>query len=135
MNELHAAVYAKLTSAAGLTALLASATSVYHQQAPDGATYPFVVWSIQAGGDENIISHRMKNLILFVRAYALTSAKDAGAIDAQIDAALHGQALAVTGWRHVWMAREQDLELVEGLPNGKNAYMAGGNYRVRLQTT
>jgi hypothetical protein len=132
MNALDSALYTKLQATAGLTSLLAGTTSIYHMQAPEGAVLPYAVFSLQGGGDQNDTANRMKNVVVFVRAYSGASAAQAGSIDAQIDTALHLQSLSVTGWTSVWLAREQDLELTENVPNGAPVYMSGGLYRVRL---
>lgn len=134
MNALNAAIYTRLTGigSSALTSLLASATSVYYQQAPDDAAFDYVVFSLQGGGDENLTPNRTKNLVLFVRGYSQTGAAKAGQIDAAADALLHGAALTVTGWTNFWIAREDELALVEIDQAGKKTYMSGGLYRCRL---
>ena len=129
MNATDTAIYSRLQGGTALTSLLSGTTAVYHLMAPEGATLPYVVWSIQGGGDTNLTRHRVKNIIYFVRAYSGVSQAQAGSIDAQIDAALHLTPLSVSGWTDLWLAREQDLELVEVQPTGRNVYMAGGLYR------
>ncbi len=134
MNALDSALYSRLQGTA-ITNLLSGTTSIYHLQAPDNTTKPFIVWNIQGGGDENDSAHRTKNLVVFIRAYSGVSAAQAGSIDTQIDTALHLAPLTVTGWGNFWLARETDLELPEVTPSGVTAYMAGGTYRVRLEKT
>ncbi len=132
MNSLDAAIYSRLTGTA-ITSLLAGTSSVYHLQAPENSSYPYIVFSIQGGGDMNSNPHRVKNLVLFVRAYSNTSAKNAGSIDAQIDTALHMVPFTgISGYTGTWLAREQDLETVENPPTGAQIFMAGGLYRSRL---
>lgn len=133
MNVLNTAIYAKLASTSAITSLLAEGTaSIYHLQAKNNASLPYIVYSTQGGGDENDTANRTKNLVKFVRAYSGVSALQAGSIDAQIDAALHLVPLTVSGWTDFWLAREEDLETVETEPNGIKKYMQGGFYRVRL---
>jgi hypothetical protein len=133
MNELDSAIYARLSSATALTSLLSGTTAIYHLQAPEQSIYPYAVWSLQGGGDINETPHRTKNLVLFIRAYSAVSAKQAGSIDAQIDIAIHLIPFtSVSGWANTWMAREDDLELVENPPTGKQVFMQGGLYRNRL---
>lgn len=137
MNVLDIAIMSRLSSATALTSLLANlangtSPAICHLQAPEGQALPYVVYSVQGGGDLNDNPHRTKSLVVFFRAYA-TSAKAAGSIDAQIDTALHLVPFtSVTGWTNSWLAREQDLELVENPPNGAPVYMQGGLYRERL---
>ena len=132
MNSLNAAIYSRLTGTA-ITSLLAGTTSVYHLQAPENAAYPYVVFNIQGGGDENDNPHRVKNLVLFVRSYSNISAANAGSIDVQIDTALHNVPFTgISGYTATWLARERDLETVENPPTGGQIFMQGGLYRSRL---
>ena len=134
MNELNAAIYSRLGTTTALTNLLsAGSASIFNIQAPQGAAYPYVVFSLQAGGDLNDNPHRTQSLLLFVRCYSTASAKNAGSIDAQLDTALHLNPFTnVTGWTNTWLAREQNLELVENPPTGTQVFMQGGLYRSRL---
>jgi hypothetical protein len=129
MKFLNTALYSRLSAATALTNLLSGTAAIYSLQAPEGATLPYVTYSVQGGGDENMTPHRTKNLMVFVRAYSNTNAR-AGSIDAQIDAALHLVPFTgVTGWTSVWLARETDLETVENPPTGGQVFMNGGMYR------
>lgn len=137
MNELASAIYSRLSTTSGLTALLANISggttpAIYDREAAEGQALPYVVYSLAGGGDENSNPHRTKNVLVFVRAYA-AKAKTAGDIDAQIDAALHLVPFTgVTGWSNTWLARETDLETVENPPTGGQVFMQGGMYRTRL---
>lgn len=133
MNALDAALYSRLSGTSGITSLLASATSIYAVQAPEGAAYPYIVFNIQGGGDENSNPHRTKNIVLFIRVYSNVSKKTAGDVDAAIDTALHLSPLSgVTGYTNTWFARETNLETVENPATGKQIFMVGGLYRSRL---
>lgn len=135
MNELSTAIYSKLQGTSAIRSLLAGTTAIYHMQAPEGQAYPYIVFNVQGGGDENQSQHRTKNLVVFVRAYSAVSPAQAGSIDAQVDTALHLVPLTVTGWSNFWLARETDIELVENEPNARPIYTVGGMYRVRLEDT
>ena len=135
MKFLNTAIYNRLNGATAVTSLLAGTTSVYALQAPEGATMPYIVWNVQGGGDVNDTSNRLKNLVLFIRAYATTNAR-AGSIDAAIDTALHFVPFTgVTGWTNIWLARETDLEIVENPPTGSQVFMNGGLYRAYFDAT
>jgi len=134
LNELNKGIYDTLKAGTALTALLAGTTSIYNIQPPDNATRPYVIFNLQGGGDENMTPSRMKNLLYFIRGYSDTSAAAAGSIDTQIDPLLHGQTIKVSGWTNFWLARESDLQNVETLPNGQHIWMAGGFYRIRLDS-
>ena len=132
MNALDAAIYTRLQGTA-ITSLLSGTTALYHIQAPENATLPYVVWNIQGGGDENLTQNRTKNLVMFIRAYSENSAAQAGSIDDQVDAALtNSNVLTPSGWTNIWLAREKDLETVQLEPSGNQFFMAGGLYRVWL---
>jgi hypothetical protein len=134
MNVLDTALYSRLQTTSAVTSLLAGTTSIFHLQAPETASFPYIVFNIQGGGDVNDTSIRLKNLVLNIRAYATGSngAAQAGSIDAQIDTALHLSPLTVSGWTDIWMARETDIELVENQPNGIQVFTSGGLYRCML---
>ena len=135
MKFLNTAIYSRLGTTTALTNLLSGTAAIYAQQAPESAVYPYVVYSVQGGGDENITANRTKNLLVFIRAYASGNAQ-AGSIDAQIDTALHLIPFtSVSGWTNMWLAREQDLELVENTPTGSQVFMNGALYRIRFDST
>ena len=134
MNVLDTALYSRLQTTSAITSLLAGTTAIYHLQAPEGQAYPYVVFNTQGGGDVNDTANRLKNLMVFVRAYSTGSdgAAQGGSIDAQVDTALHLSPLTVSGWTNIWLARETDIELVETTPAGKQVYATGGMYRVMI---
>lgn len=139
MSELNAAIMSRLGTITALTSGLAylkdagTAPAIINGQAPEGQAYPYVVFSLQAGGDLNDNPHRTKSIVLFIRSYSTVSAKQAGSIDAVIDTALHLAPFSnVTGWTNTWLARETDLETVENPPTGTKVFMQGGMYRNRI---
>lgn len=132
VNALNTTIYSKLTGGTALTALLAGTTSIYYQQAPDNATMPYVVFSHQAGGPENINPSDIRQQLVYVRSYATNQAL-AGSIDAQCSTLLHKQNWNVSGYTNFWAAREEDLfPPPQQLPNNEFVYSAGGLYRVRF---
>lgn len=133
MNAIDAAIYSALNTAGTVTSLLSSTTAIYSVQADDNAVLPYVVFSLQGGGDENLDQHRTKNTVYFVRAYSDITKYAAAAIDDAIDSVLHLQTLTVTGWANFWLAREEDYENVENLPSGKKIWTQGGQYRLRIE--
>jgi len=136
MKFLNTTLYSRLNGATALTALLSGTAAIYAQQAPESAVYPYVVYSVQGGGDTNDTQNRLKNLVVFVRAYSKASNAQAGSIDAQIDTALHLVPFTgVTGYTNIWLAREGDLETVENPPTGGQVWMNGGLYRILMDAT
>jgi hypothetical protein len=135
MKMLNASIYNRLHGATALTSLLAggtAGTSIFSLRAVQGAAYPYIVYNVQGGGDENLTQNRTKNLVVFVRAYSASSNAEAGSVDAQLDIALHMVPFTdVSGWANIWLARETDLETVEDTPGGQ-VFMNGAFYRVIL---
>lgn len=132
MNALDTALYGALSGSTALTTLLASSTSIYHELAPRGAAFPYVIFQLQGGGHENICPMTLRNLVITIKAVSDQSAKAAGAIDAQIEALLHNGTLSVSGWTQLWLMREGDVEFAEVAPDGGYIWHAGGLYRIRL---
>ena len=129
ITPMYSSLYSTLKAGTALTALVGTA-AIYNKQAPDGATLPYVVFSVQASTPDNDHSMNAENMIVYVRGYASTDLA-AQNISTQIDNLLHGKNLAITGYSTYWCAREQDLELVDNGPNGEKIFMAGGFYRIR----
>jgi hypothetical protein len=130
MNAINAGIYTTLTGGTALTALLATGTSVYKDNAGT-ATYPYVVFNLQGGGETNSTPQREMNVIYFIRAYSKTSTANAGNIATQIDNLLHGKTLSISGRSNFWTAREAEFENTEILSNGEPVFMAGAFYRIR----
>lgn len=124
------ALYSKLSGGTALTTALGG-TAIYADQAPDNASLPYVIFSHQAGGPDNIIQRDLYNDVWFVRAYASTRGS-ANVLDGHISDLLHEGSLSVSGWSCFWLVREESFSLIDNLPNGEKAYMAGGSYRIRL---
>lgn len=130
-NLLHAAMYARMNAATALTGLLSGTTAIYLTQAPDDAALDYVVFSIQAGPNDNDTAHRVKSPLYFIRGYSATGPAKAGSIDTQIDTLFHLKPLTVSGWSNFWIAREDDLHNVEIDAANQKTWMAGGFYRIR----
>ena len=132
MNAVSACIYTTLTQGTALTSLLAGTASVYKDKAPDDASYPYVVYNLHGGGEENQTPQRSKNVVYFIRAYSKTSTANAGNIDTQVDSLLHGKTLTVTGWNNWYTVREGEIENTEVLSNGDRVYSAGALYRIKI---
>jgi len=132
MSAIDVAVFNKLSGAGGLTALVSS--RIYARQAPQGAALPYVLFSHQGGGQANMEPVDRLELVYWIRAYAATQSA-AGAIDDQISAALHRQALTATGWAHLGCQRESDQRLEERDAAGALIWITGALYRIRAQST
>lgn len=134
-NLLNTAIYTRLSAGTALTSLLSGGTavpSVFYQVAPDGFTQPYVTWSFPSEIDENLIPHRMKNIVLRVQGYC-TSPALAGTIDAQIDTLLNEAELSLgTPWTNIWLRRENGYQMVSPTEAGIRYYTSGADYRVEI---
>ena len=135
MNEINTTIYGTLNGATALTSLLAGTTSIYHLQAPDNATLPYVIFNLQAGGNENLTPKERLNELHYIRGYSDNSAAEAGTIAAQVNNLLHKKTLSVEGWANFWCQREQRIELIENQPSGDKVWSEGAFYRIRLEQT
>ena len=131
LDKTSASLYTTLQSGTALTALLAGTTSVYDMQAPDNATLPYVTFSHQGGGPDNIAPVNLENNLWYVRAYSSTSSKSATEIFEQADLLINRKAISITGYNTFWCNRETNIKLVENLPNGQKVWSCGGIYRIR----
>ena len=136
-NALNTAIYSKLSGTAlgTLTAGGTTAPSVFFEQAPDNQALPYVIWLYPSELDQNLISHRMKDIVL--RAYAVAGAPaQAGTLDGAIDTLLHGATLTFAGtppaWTSIWLRRENGYQLVTTSEAGVRYYTSGADYRVEL---
>lgn len=132
LNVTNAGISSKLSSNSTLTTLLGG-TFIYYQHAPDNQPLPYVVYSLQAGGPDNINPSDLRNQVYFVRGYAAN--RDlSGSIDAQCSASLHRATVTVSGYTNFWTVRETDFAMPILEPNGNRTYMAGAYYRIRLDS-
>lgn len=122
-NAIAAGIYTAIGTALGY--------SVYRSQAPDNATFPYIIFSHYAGGPLNQTPSDLRDEVYFIRAYGWSQAQ-VGTIDAAISAALHCGSLTVSGYTCMSLWREQDLELVDNQPSGQPIYMAGALYRISI---
>ena len=131
-TDLWSAIYTKLSGMSAITSQLAASTAIYHAAAKDNATFPYIVFSIQAGGPENINPSDMLDVLYNIRAISDVDMETAGLIDAAISAALHSGTISVTGYTNFWIRRETDIAFAQVLNNGITTYTSGGLYRIRL---
>lgn len=128
---LNTALFSRLASGGTVTN---AGSACYWMSAPDNATLPYVVWSYINEHEDNDHRYRSKDVPVFIRAYAGSKAV-ASLIDGQIDTALNGNALTVTGWSNFWARREDGKSNEETDNAGKKTYMCGADYRLRFEIT
>ena len=133
LNEVETALYSKLTGASSLTSLLAGTAAVYNGIAPEGASYPYVLFAQMSGVDDHDTSHRARQLIYVIQGVSKVGLPQAGSIDAAVDALLHMVPLSVSGWSTFWIARESDVRMTDFDAADRTKYFrSGGTYRLRI---
>ena len=131
MNVTEIGLYNKLAAAVALRTLLTSTTAIYPGVAPQGTALAYVVYSYAGGGLENITPSELHSNLYMVKGVA-ASISAAGAIQAQIKAALHLQTLTVQGYTNFDMACEAEVQVNETLKDGTFAWHRGYYVRIRL---
>jgi hypothetical protein len=130
-------IYGKLAGDTTLNGLLATppagyAKSIYYQQAPDTATYPFLIFQKQAGnpieafGDPSALETDVWMVKAIDRS---TSADTAEAIQARVAALLNDAALSISGATALYLRRQSDVEYPE-VDDGVRYVHAGSLFRL-----
>jgi hypothetical protein len=135
IDDTATAIYTTLKAGTALTSMLAGTTSIYHLQAPDNASLPYIVFNHQGGGPDLINPSDMESNIWWIRAFSITSALNAALIFEQVDLLLHKKNITITDATTIQCVREQNIALVENLPIGKQMFTCGGMYRIRTTNT
>jgi hypothetical protein len=104
-------------------------------QAPEKATPPYIVFSLQAGGPELINPSNLDTNTWWIRAYSVTSAVEAAQILEQVDTKLNKVNISIGSTITIQCAREGNIALVEKSPAGKLYYTCGGMSRIRTTNT
>lgn len=134
-KAIRTALYTRLTSDATLTALLASAASIYDEQAPQGATKPYIVFSRPSqvvtargfGGDG------VDNDVWQIKAITTGAKADAGdAIAARIAVRLDHHKLVVASHRTLLVQRESGIRYAEN-KDSTLVWHIGGLYRIQTE--
>jgi hypothetical protein len=130
MNAEETGIYNYLTGYSALTTALGG-TYIYNQIAPQGQAFPYVIFSLAGGGDENLTPHRKRNIVIMAKAVSDTPL-EASTLDGHLDDRLHEGSPTVSGWsliRPVW--REDEISFTEAPRPGELVYHKGAYYRMR----
>lgn len=105
MNVLFAGIYNEMGTAGSPTALYtAIGGRLYLGQAPQEATFPYVVYDLITQYDELDFSDEIKIFQIQFDIYSQNnSATEAGTVLASLETVYNNCALTVTGWRHLSM--------------------------------
>ena len=145
-QAIRRAIYGKLAGDSTLNALLATppagrSKSIYHQQAPDDAEYPFVIFNKQAGTPEYAIGARaFDNELWQVKGVVTTETPSTSSVDDVVDAIasrlnalLTDGTISISGATQLLLRRESDVEYSEQ-PSGQPRILhAGALYRLMYQ--
>lgn len=130
------AIYGKLAGDSTLTNQLATAPtgyskSIYYEQAPEGAPFPYVIFSKQAGTPSYALKARnFDNDIWLVKAVDRNNTADpVDNIASRLDALLTDGTLSISGRTQKYLRRESDVEYSE-ITDGVLYRHAGSNFRL-----
>lgn len=135
MKDLAPALFTALAADNDLTALLASEESIYHEEAPQGAEFPYVIFNLQGGTDNYTLKARSwVNRVVQVKGLAISpqDAPDATVADDvadAIDVVLTDGPLTISGATLLTMRRISPVHYSENTPAGMVTH-AGGLYRI-----
>lgn len=125
-------IYSVLAADTALTAVVS--TRIYHQEAPQGVAYPFVVFSLLSGIDYPIAGggRLWSNMLWLIEAVDKTSSFGGNLKTAvgRIDAALQATRSTVTDGVISACVREEAFSLAEVGPGGEQYRRMGGRYRI-----
>lgn len=127
--NIDAAIYSTLIGDSTLSALVGS--KVFYSQAPQGTAFPYVIFFVAGGGEENLTPRRSKNKLYFVKGVSNAKAT-ASQIDRAVSDCLHGAALTVSGWGNYDLQRETDLAIPVENVQGTQVWHVGAYYRIKL---
>lgn len=115
------ALYGKLAGDTTLNNLLGSpapnySKSIYHQQAPDGAGFPFVILNRQSGVPTEAFTDpsALETDVWLVKAIDKNTTADAAeAASARVAVLLNDSALTISGATTLYLRRQSDVEFPE----------------------
>lgn len=130
-------IYGKLAGDTTLNNLLATppagySKSIYHQQAPAGAGYPFVVFQKQSGVPTEAMTDpsALENDVWLIKAIdRSTSADTAEAIQERVKSLLNDATLSISGGTLLYLRRQSDVEYPE-TTDGVSYKHAGSLFRL-----
>ena len=145
-QAIRRALYGKMAGDSTLTNLLASpptglSKSIFHQQAPDAANAPFVIFNKQAGTPAYSYRNRaydnelwlIKGVASSATAGTVSVDDAADAISSRLNALLTDGTISISAATQLYLRRESDVEYSEQ-PEGQPRYVhAGALYRLMYQ--
>lgn len=131
------ALYGRMAGDTTLNSILGApaagyAKAIYHQQAPAGAPYPFVVFQKQSGNPTEAFTDpsAIDTDVWLVKAIdRSTSADQAEAAAARITALLNDAPLSISGMALLYLRRQSDVEYPE-VTDGQTYQHVGSLFRL-----
>lgn len=132
MSALRTAIFEALDGDVALEDLVED--RIFHKVAPQGSTYPFVVFGKQAGTPQRTFrGPAVRSDLWMVKGVDRgPSASAAEEVDAALEAVLDDAELSVAGAELLYLRRESDLDYTEVL-DGETFHHVGGLYRVVVE--
>jgi len=132
VKAVETAIYNRLSTYTALTTALGG-KYIYNHRADKGQARPYVIYFHAGGGPENTHPGGLESDSYLVKGVA-DSLSAAAELDEHIKAALHHQeaSLTVTGYTTLWVARENEVQVVEEPKNGDPIFHYGAYYRIRI---
>ncbi|MBZ0304899.1 MAG: DUF3168 domain-containing protein [Anaerolineae bacterium] len=128
MDTLKQAIRTRL-----ITAGVNGGSAIFDTHAPIGQPPPFIIFQYVAGGYENQDALETRSELWQVKAVTDTHGQ-AETLAQAIHAALHQQALTLTGWQHLWTVQQDQVWMVETAAR-RTFYHTGGVFRIWLAKT
>lgn len=136
-TAIRRAIYGKLSGDTTLNNLLGSpapgySKSIYHQEAPENATFPLVILNKQSGTPTEAFADpsAYESDVWLVKAIDRnTSADTAESIQARLSVLLNDATLSISGSTLLYLRRQSDVEYLE-VDQGVRYTHAGGLYRL-----
>lgn len=135
------AIYGKLAGDTTLTNLLHSppagfSQSIYHQIAPEGALFPFVIFAKQSGTPRYALGAKaFDDELWLVKGVDRSTDEDPiDSISSRLDALLTDGALSISGKTQLYLRRDSDVDYSE-VPSGSGERVihSGSLYRLVYQ--
>lgn len=126
------AVFDKLSATSGVTSKVS--TRIYHAQAPQSATFPYVIFFKSSGTKVRAFQtpESFKRETWTIKAVARdSSAKEAEEVAGAIDSAFDGGTISVSGKTVADLNHTGDVDFIEN-DGDQRYYHVGGSYRITL---
>lgn len=129
-------LYGKMSGDSTLTAMLGTpasgyAKSIYYEQAPQGAQFPYIIFTKQSGTPSYALSARTyDNEMWLIKAVDRSDSADAADnISSRLDALLTDGTISISGRSELYLRRESDVDYSEVI-DGQTYRHAGSLFRL-----